>query len=173
MFALWSRITFVSALSAPGSSGVRIMSARMGTSFLVGSLTGSTSCPPVRLGLHPLREAPHPGMVSQRLHGVVAPLEVGVGYRDVDVAVARAAQGYRPAGVAPPEPLPALSPAPHLPGAGARQEVVAGDNVLPDASPAQLAPAAAALFKVLFAPYHAQIIRGVSKSGSSQCSGEG
>jgi len=88
-------------------------------------------------------------MVSERLHGVVASFEVRVADGGVDVAVAGAAQGDRPIRLASLELLPALLPALHLPGAGAGQEVVAGETILPDAPAAQLAPAAR--FDVVFA----------------------
>ena len=90
----------------------------------------------MRLVLYPLREPSHSGMVSERLHGVVASFEVRVSDGDVDVAVAWTAQGDRPARVASLELLPALPPASHLPGAGAGQEVVAGETILRDASAA-------------------------------------
>jgi hypothetical protein len=90
----------------------------------------------VRLVFYPLREPSHSGMVSERLYGVVASLEVRVSDGDVDVTVAWTAQGDRPARVASLELLPALPPASHLPGAGAGQEVVAGETILRDASAA-------------------------------------
>jgi hypothetical protein len=83
-------------------------------------------------------------MVSERLHGVVASFEVRVAYREVNVAVAGTAQGECPIRVASLELLPTLPPAFHLPGAGAWQEVVAGEAILPDAPAAQRAPAAGA-----------------------------
>jgi hypothetical protein len=115
----------------------------------------------VWLVLYPLREPAHSGMVSERLHGVVASFEVRVSDGDVDVAVAGAAQGDRPTRVASVELLSALPPAFHLPGAGAGQEVVAGETTLPDAPAAQLAPAVR--FEVVFAYHHPEIIRALQK----------
>jgi hypothetical protein len=92
---------------------------------------------------YPLREPPHSGMVPRRLHRVVASFEVRIADGDVDVAVAWAAQGNRPIRVAQLELLAALPPALHLPGAGAGQEVVAGETVFADAPAAQLTPAIA------------------------------
>jgi hypothetical protein len=105
-------------------------------------------------------------MVSQRLHGVIASFEVCVADGDVDIAVAGAAQDDRPARVASLELLPALPSALHLPGTGARQEVVAGEAVLPEAPATQVAPAASAQFEVLVAWHHPEIIRAVYTSGS-------
>jgi hypothetical protein len=54
----------------------------------------------VRLMLHPLCEPPHAGMVSKRLHGIIASCKVCIANRDMYVSVARATQGDRPAWVA-------------------------------------------------------------------------
>jgi hypothetical protein len=77
-------------------------------------------------------------MIFERLHGAVASFELCVVDGEVDVAVARAAQGDHPVWVALLELLPVLPPALHLPGAGAGQEVVAGEVVFTDAPAAQL-----------------------------------
>ncbi len=106
----------------------------------------------------PVCELSHPGMVPERLHGVVATFKIRVADGEVYVAVAGSAQGYRPGRITLPEFLPTLPPALHLPGARARQEVVPGKTVLPDASATELAhPFAARL--VVFAFHHLQIIR--------------
>jgi hypothetical protein len=115
--------------------------ARPDGSSLTGSSGSRCSSTTVRPVLYPLREPPDSGMVSERLHGVVVSFEVGVGDGGVDVAVAGAAQSNRPIRVAFLELLPALSPALHLPSAGAGQEVVAGEAVFADAPAAQLTPA--------------------------------
>jgi len=94
----------------------------------------------MRLVLHPLRETPHPWMVSECLNRVVTSLKLCVANRDVDVSVARAAQGDRLAWAASLELLPTLPSALHLPGARAWQEVVAGETVLPDGPATQLTP---------------------------------
>ncbi len=106
----------------------------------------------------PVCELSYPGMVPERLHRVVATPEVRVADGEVYVAVAWSAQGYRPGGITPPEFLPALPPALHLPGAGARQEVVPGKTVLPDASATELAYPIGTRLEV-FAFHHLQIIR--------------
>ena len=110
------------------------------------------------LVLDPVCELSHPGMIPQRFHGVVATLEVRVADREVYVAVAGTAQGNRPGRITPPEFLPTLPPALHLPGAGARQEVVPGKTVLPDASATELAHPFSTGLEV-FAFHHPQIIR--------------
>ncbi len=106
----------------------------------------------------PVRELSYPGMVSQRLHRVVATFEVRVADGEVHVAVAGSAQGYRPGRITPPEFLPTLPSSLHLPGAGARQEVVPGKTVLPDASATELAHPVSTLLEI-FAFHHLQIIR--------------
>ena len=53
----------------------------------------------MRLVLHPLCEPPHSGMVSKRLHGIIASCEVCVAEGDVYVSVTWAAQGDRRARV--------------------------------------------------------------------------
>ena len=106
-----------------------------------GSYRSDTAVP---LVLYPLGEPSHSRMVSQRLHGVVASFEVCVADGVVDVTVAGTAQGNRPAWVASLKLLPALPPALHLLGAGAWQEMVAGEMILADASAAQLTPAVGA-----------------------------
>jgi hypothetical protein len=85
-------------------------------------------------------------MVSQRLQGVIASLKVCVADRDVNVSVTGAAQRDRPSRFASLELLPALPSALPLPGAGAWQEMVAGETILPDVPAAQLTPAADAKF---------------------------
>ena len=62
----------------------------------------------VRLVLHPLCEPPHSGMVSKRLHGIIASCKVCVADRDVYVSVTGAAQGNRPAWAAALELLSTL-----------------------------------------------------------------
>jgi hypothetical protein len=99
----------------------------------------------MRLILHPLREPPHSGMVSERLHRIIASCKVCVVDRDVYVSVTGAAQGDRPTWVASLELLSTLTSALHLPGARARQEMVAGETILPDGPAAQLAPALGAM----------------------------
>jgi hypothetical protein len=93
----------------------------------------------VRLVLHPLCEPPHSGMVSKRLHGIIASFKVFVADRDVYVSVTGAAQGDRLARIAPLELLSTLPSALHLPGARARQEMMTGETILPDGPAAQLA----------------------------------
>jgi hypothetical protein len=99
----------------------------------------------VRLMLHPLCEPPHAGMVSKRLHGIIASCKVCIANRDVYVSVARATQGDRPAWVASLELLSTLPSALHLPRARARQEMVAGETILSEEPAAQLAPACGAM----------------------------
>ena len=99
------------------------------------AVSGST----VGLVFYPVGEPSHPGMVPQRFHGVVATLEVSVADGEVYVAVAGSAQGDSLGRITPPEFLPTLPPALHLPGAGARQDVVTGKTVLPNASATELA----------------------------------
>jgi hypothetical protein len=99
----------------------------------------------VRLVLHPLCEPPHSGMVSKRLHGIVASFEVSVADRDVYVCVTGAAQGDRPGRIAPLELLSTFPSALHLPRARARQEMVAGETILSEEPAAQLAPACGAM----------------------------
>jgi hypothetical protein len=94
----------------------------------------------MRLILHPLREPPHSGMVSERLDGIIASCKVCVVDRDVYVSVTRAAQGDRPTRVASLEVLSTLPSALHLPGAGAWQEMMTGETILPDGPAAQPAP---------------------------------
>jgi hypothetical protein len=94
----------------------------------------------VRLVLHPLCEPPHSGMVSKRLHGIIASCKVCVADRDVYVSVTGPAQGDRPAWVASLELLSTLPSALHLPGARAQQEMMTGETILPDGPAAQLAP---------------------------------
>ena len=79
-------------------------------------------------------------MVSERLDGIIAPCKVCVVDSDVYVSVTRTAQGDRPTWVASLEVLSALPSALHLPGAGARQEMMTGETVLPDGPAAELAP---------------------------------
>jgi hypothetical protein len=86
----------------------------------------------MRLVLHPLREPPHPWMVPECFNRVVTSLKLRVADRDVDVSVARAAQGDRLAWAASLEHLPTLPSTLHLPGARAWQEVVASETVRPD-----------------------------------------
>ena len=111
------------------------------------------------LVLDPVGELSHPGMVPQRFHRVVATFEVRVADREVYGAVARSAQGDRPGGITPFEFLPTLPPALHPPGAGARQEMVAGKTVLPDASATELAHPIGTRLVVFSAFHHLQIIR--------------
>jgi hypothetical protein len=99
----------------------------------------------VWLVLHPLCEPPHSGMVSKRLHGIIASFEVFVADRDVYVSVTGAAQGDRLARIAPLELFSTLPSALHLPGARARQEMVAGETILSEEPAAQLAPALGAV----------------------------
>ena len=99
----------------------------------------------VRFVLHPLCEPPHSGMVSKRLHGIIASCKVCVVDRDVYVSVAGAAQGDCPAWVASLELLSTLPSALHLPRARARQEMVAGETILSEGPAAQLAPACGAM----------------------------
>ena len=99
----------------------------------------------VRLVLHPLCEPPHSGMVSKRLHRIIASFEVFVADRDVYVSVTGAAQGDRLARIAPLELFSTLPSALHLPGARARQEMVAGETILSEEPAAQLAPACGAM----------------------------
>jgi hypothetical protein len=99
----------------------------------------------VRLVLHPLRESPHSGMLSKRLHGIIASCKVCIADRDVYVSVTGAAQGDRPAWVASLELLPTLPCALHLPRTRARYEMVAGETILPEEPPAQLAAACSAM----------------------------
>ncbi len=101
---------------------------------------------------------------AERLQGVVASPEVPVGERGVHVAVAWRAQGDGPTGVAPLQLAPAPLPAPHLPGARARQEMVAGEAVLADAPAAQLAPALGVRVQALEARCHPEIIRALSSA---------
>ena len=63
----------------------------------------------MRLVLYPLCELLHSGMVSERLHGVIASFEVCVANGHVDVSVAGNAQGDRPIRAASLELLPALA----------------------------------------------------------------
>jgi hypothetical protein len=95
----------------------------------------------VWLVLHPLCEPPHSGMVSKRLHGIIASFEVCVTDRDVYVSVTGVAHGDRPARVAPLELLSTLPSALHPPRARARQEMVAGETILSEEPAAKLAPA--------------------------------
>jgi hypothetical protein len=95
----------------------------------------------VRFVLHPFRKPPHSGMVSKRLDGIIASCKVCVADRDVYVSVTGAAQGDRPAWVAVLELLSTFPSALHLPGAGARQEMVAGETIFSEEPAAQLAPA--------------------------------
>ena len=99
----------------------------------------------VRLVLHPLCEPPHSGMVSKRLHGIIASCKVCVADRDVYVSVTGAAQSDRPTWVASLELLSTFPPALHLPRARARQEMVAGETILSEEPAAQLAPACGAM----------------------------
>jgi hypothetical protein len=100
----------------------------------------------LRFVLHPLCEPPHSGMVSKRLHGIVASCKVCVADRDVYVSVTGATQGDRPAWVASLEFLSTLPSALHLPRARARQEMVAGETILSEEPAAQLAPACGAMY---------------------------
>ena len=99
----------------------------------------------MRLILHPRRESPHSGVVSERLHGILASCKVCVVDRDVYVSVAGAAQGDRPSWVEPLELLSTLPSALHLPGARARQEMMTGETILPDGPAAKLAPVLGAM----------------------------
>ena len=99
----------------------------------------------VRFVLHPLCEPPHSGMVSKRLHGIIASCKVCVADRDVYVSVTGAAQGDRSAWVASLELLSTLPSALHLPRVRARQEMVAGETILSEEPAAQLAPACGAM----------------------------
>src|SRR5829696_5339933 len=100
-------------------------------------------------------------MVSKGLHGIIASGKACVADRDVHVSVTGAAQGDRPARVAPLELLSTLPSALHLPRARARQEMVAGETILSEESAAQLAPACGAMPRVLIAWHHSEIIRPV------------
>jgi hypothetical protein len=100
-------------------------------------------------------------MTSQRLHRVIASFKLCVADRDVNVSVTGAAQGDRAIWVASLELLPALPSALHLPSAGAWQEMVAGETIVPNASAAQLTPAVGAKFEAHFAYHHPEIIRAV------------
>ena len=84
----------------------------------------------VRLMLHPLCEPPHAGMVSKRLHGIIASCKVCIANRDVYVSVARATQGDRPAWVASLELLSTLPFALHLPSASAARDGGGSDDPL-------------------------------------------
>jgi hypothetical protein len=84
-------------------------------------------------------------MGSKRLHGIIALRKVCVADRHVHVSVTGAAQGDRPARVASLEFLSTLPSALHLPGARARQEMVAGETILSEEPAAQLAPSCGAL----------------------------
>ena len=99
----------------------------------------------MRLILHPRRESPHSGVVSERLHGIIASCKVCVVDRDVYVSVTGGAQGDRPTWVASLELPSTLTSALHLPGARARQEMVAGETILREESGAQLAPVLGAM----------------------------
>ena len=99
----------------------------------------------MRFVLHPLCEPQHSGMVSKRLYGIIASSKICIADRDVYISVAGAAQGDRPAWVAPLELLPTLPSALHLPSARARQEMVAGEMFLSEEPAAQLAPACGAM----------------------------
>ena len=99
----------------------------------------------MRLVFHPLCEPPHSGMFTKRLHGIIASCKVCVTDRDVYVSVTGATQGDCPAWVASLELLSTLTSALHLPEARARQEMVAGETILPDGPAAQLAPALGAM----------------------------
>jgi hypothetical protein len=77
-------------------------------------------------------------MVPERLNRVVTSLKLCVVDRDMDVSVARTAEGDRLAWVASLELLPTFPSALHLPGARAWQEVVAGETVLLDNPATQL-----------------------------------
>ena len=111
------------------------------------------------LALHPVGEPPHLGMIPQCLHRVVTTFEVRVANGEVDVAVARSAQGGRLGRITPPEFLPTLPPALHPPCTRARQEVVPGKTVLPDASAAELAPSVGARLEIFSACHHVEIMR--------------
>ena len=111
------------------------------------------------LAFHPVGEPPHPGMVPQRLHRVVTTFEVRVADGEVYVAVAGSTQGDRQSRITPLEFLPTLLPALHLPGAGARKEVVPGKTVLPDVSATELASSVGARLEVFSAYCHLEIIR--------------
>jgi hypothetical protein len=84
-------------------------------------------------------------MVSKRLHGIIASFKVFVADRDVYVSVTGAAQGDRLARITPLELFSTLPSALHLPGARARQEMVAGKTILSEEPAAQLAPACGAM----------------------------
>jgi len=99
----------------------------------------------VRLILNPLREPPHSRVVSELLYRVITSCKVCVVDSNVNVSVTGAAQGNRPVRVAPLELLPTLLPTLHLPGAGARQEMVTGETILPDWPAAQFAPVLGAM----------------------------
>ena len=93
----------------------------------------------MRLILHPRRESPHSGMVSERRYGVVRSCKVCVFDRDVYVSMTGSAQGDRPTCVTSLQLLSTLPSALHLPGARARQEMMTGETILPDGPAAQLA----------------------------------
>jgi hypothetical protein len=119
----------------------------------------------MRLILYPLRESLHSGMVSKRLHGIIASCKVCVVDRDVYVSVTGAAQGDRPTWVASLELLSTLPSALHLSGARARQEMMTGETILPDGPAAELAPVLGAMPWVLVARHHPEIIRVVFANG--------
>ena len=95
----------------------------------------------MRFVLHPLCEPLHSGMVSKRLHGIIASCKVCVADRDVYVSVTGATQGDRSAWVASLEFLSTFPSALHLPRARARQEMVAGEMIFSEEPAAQLASA--------------------------------
>jgi hypothetical protein len=131
------------------------------------AVSGST----VGLVFYPVGEPSHPGMVPQRFHGVVATFEVRVADGEVYVAVAGSAQGDRPGGITPPEFLPSPPPALHPPGAGARQEVVPGKTVRPDASATELAHPVGTRLGVLCALHHLQSGRGQRRHAAERQAG--
>ena len=75
------------------------------------------------------------------------------------VAVAGPAQVNRTARVTLFQLAPGHLPAPHPPGLGAREEVVAGEAVLTDGSAAQLAPLAGSRLGALISGDHPEIIK--------------
>ncbi len=75
------------------------------------------------------------------------------------VAVAGPAQVNRPACVTLFQPASGHLPAPHPPGLGAREEVVAGEAVLTDGSAAQLAPLTGSRLGALISGEHPEIIK--------------
>jgi len=77
----------------------------------------------------------------------------------VHIAVAGPAQVNRTARVTLFQLAPGHLPAPHPPGLGAREEVVAGKAVMTDGSAAQLAPLASSRFGALFSGDHPEIIK--------------